>query len=154
MSPITPPLLVVEIDDELLPVHQLLPHAAVVAAVAGAGQWYQLHYDPKTSELRYLHSPTGPERTPEVLRRRGNTVQIKTPGPHYNRWVPAGYALARQFLTIAQLPLPGRVTALRSMVGRGGAQYRVDLQLNSAGEADDAAEFAGATFAANPGGGH
>ena len=149
MSPITPSLHVVEIDDDLLPMHHLLPHAAVVAAVAGAARWYQLRFDPVTKELRYLNTPIGPHRAAEVLRLCGQTVQIKVPAPRH-RWVATGHALSRQYLTIAQLPLPGQVTALRSMVGRGGARYRVDLQINlpgETGETEEPLQVAGATFA-------
>lgn len=148
MSPITPSLLVVEVDDNLLPALQLLPYAATVAATAAAGEWYLLRFDPDTGELRYLTTPVGPDRTPAVLRRRGRTVQVKAPAALAHQWVPVGHALARQYLTIAALPLPGQVTAVRALVGRGGANYRVDLQISPAGEE---VEFAGATFAAAPG---
>ena len=59
-----------------------------------------------------------------MLRLSGRTVQIKTPQGRPVRWAPAGYAVARHYLAIAQLPLPGTVTALRSLVGRNGMRPR------------------------------
>ena len=66
--------IVVGLDDELLDATHLLPVAATVAAIANAGHWYLLRYDPQARELRLNPSP-GPDRTPQIVRR------FAPPGP-------------------------------------------------------------------------
>ena len=55
--------IVVGLDDELLDATHLLPVAATVAAIANAGHWYLLRYDPQARELRLNPSP-GPTARP------------------------------------------------------------------------------------------
>lgn len=115
-SPAVP--LVVGLDDELLDATYLLPVAAV-AAIANAGDWYLLRYDPRARELRLNPSP-GPDRTPQIVCRFRHQVQRKA-SPRSSgrpRWAPVDAASAHQFAALEALALHGPATP-RGRLRRG-----------------------------------
>lgn len=141
---------VVGLDDELLDATHLLPAAAAVAAIANAGHWYLLRYDPQARELRLNPGPgPGPDRLPQIVRRLRHVQRTAGPGPYGRpRWVPVDPALAHQFAALEALVLHGPTTATRCLLRHQQADYRVDIQIRARADAPPA--FAGALFTFNP----